>query len=151
MVQTIPQTVLYTICSKKFPGDLREVLFKNGDYLQRIRDEEIKEIMERFKQGEINLDSPEIKRLTEFDRRTKQYADYRGALLRNIELLKGLRDDVEKRAGEIHWPVMKNAKETELTEKQEREMEELIKEVRATVKGIFPKHKVVKKLKPKME
>ena len=77
LVQTIKPSVLYKIASSKFPKDLREFLFENHHQLDDISNEKINRICKLFKDGKIDLKSPEIQGLIKFRENNTDYLQYK--------------------------------------------------------------------------
>jgi len=76
VVSTIKPSVLYQIASPNFPADLREHLFEHHHELDDIDNKTIREICKKFKEGEIDLDSPEVKSLIQYDEDKVAFAEY---------------------------------------------------------------------------
>lgn len=151
LVQTFSPSVLYKICSRKFPKDLREYLFENGNYLEKIKHKKIKEILQQFKEGELNFKSPKIKALIKFDKGNKRYRRHKKAIEQNIGLLSKLLADFLSVERKIKWPARKRDKMTELTRDQDKEINQILDKFDKVLKKMRPKSKIVDDPKPKLK
>jgi len=151
LVTTIQTSILYQVASKKFPQDLRKYLFKHGDYLEKISNKQIKNILKQYKAGEINLKSPEIKGLLKYNKNKKKYANYQKRIEQNIKLLEKLKNTVAGIAEKIGWPIASNEKLTELTSEQKKMIEDSIKDIVKVIEEARPEYKVNENMKPELE
>jgi Protein of unknown function (DUF3102) len=150
IVLSIRASVLYKIASPKFPKDLRDHLFKYGNVLENISVEEAKDICQRFKDGEIGLDSPEIKALVKFRKKNAQARAYEDELTERFAYLEKLRKYVEKQTSEFTWPTFPGKNRTEMTEKQVTQLTDIIDNIKENVERLKPSDlKEVKRIRPR--
>jgi hypothetical protein len=149
LVNSMKSSVLYRISSKKFPKDLRKYLFKNGNKLKNIKIKEIKRICKRFKEGKIDLESPEIKNLIDYHKSEDQYDRYSAELEEVIESLSNLDRTVAKMVKEITWPTFKNTNQVQSSKANKRTIKEHFDKIKAAIESTEPEITVVKKPKLK--
>lgn len=84
LVTTMKASVLYQIAAPGFPADLRECIFEHRDVvfdyldfqpkrLEDIRNEDVKELLRRYKAGELDLESDGVKQFFENNKKIVQY------------------------------------------------------------------------------
>jgi hypothetical protein len=151
LVQTFPPSVLYLVTSKKCPDDFREYLFENGGYLKKIKHKDMKEILKKFKNGEIDLNSSKIKALLKFDKGNKRYRHRKKVIEQNMEFLNKLLKDFLSMEKKIKWPARKKDKKTELTREQDKEINKFFNDLNDMLKKIRPKSKIVDDPRPKLK
>jgi len=150
LVQSMQSSVLYTIAAPGFPKDLRAYLFKNADGLEKISNEKIRDLCERFKNKELDLDSPEIMGLIKYRQDRNQYLTYAAELEKEIGMLENLGKTISKMSAAIKWPIYPGREQTELTAEQAQKLNDLIEDIGEQVKGLTPDYVVVKRLKPRL-
>jgi hypothetical protein len=148
LVESIKASVLYMIATDKFPQDLREYLFENADDLDQISNKRLKKLYEKFKRGEMDLKSPEIKALRKFNRKEPQYASYKAQLNLAISGLKKLKEVILKSSKDIIWPISPSGEKSELNPRLAKEVEDLMADIDATIQGIKPDFAIVDRLRP---
>lgn len=150
LVQSIKASVLYRIASPKFPEDLRRHLFKHANALEKITNDEIKDLCGRFKDKELDLDSPEIKGLIKYRQEQDQYLAYTAELNEVIGKLEILGKTVVKLSSEITWPILTGKERTAMTKVQAQKVEDLIKDINGQVDNLKPDFDLVKRIKPRL-
>ena len=150
LVHSIRAAVLYKIASPVFPKDLREHLLKHANALEKITNEEIKDICQRFKDKELDLDSPEIKGLIKYRQEQDQYLAYAAELNEKTTMLENLGKTVAKLGSAITWPAYPGKDRTQMTEKQAQKVEDLIGGIMRQVEDLKPDFDLVKKIKPRL-
>jgi hypothetical protein len=104
LVETINASVLYQIAAPGFPADLRSCLLEHSMSLKDISHKKIKDILRRYKKGEIGLDSPEIMALTKYHADEDEYTHYHSNLDASIANLKDLEEMVVRETHGQNWP-----------------------------------------------
>ncbi|MFC1818431.1 DUF3102 domain-containing protein [Thermodesulfobacteriota bacterium] len=99
LVNYFKPSILYKVCSKSFPQDLRQELFSNatGDYDFKYKD--FLAVVSKFKNGEIDLESDEVKALLN----KKRDCVVNNRLIAELE---GTRRDMKKRLAvlkKLYW------------------------------------------------
>lgn len=149
-VQTIPASILYQIASPKFPKDLREYLFENADGLKKIKNTTIKDISNRVKKKELDLDSPEVINLVEFRQKNQQSRAYEAELNEVFDKLENLAKTIVKQSSSITWPMFPGKDRTEMMEKQAQRLNDLIKDMLGHIENLKPDFKQVKRIRPRL-
>jgi hypothetical protein len=149
LIQSIPSSVLYTIAAPGFPKDLREFIFKNADDLEKISNKKIRDLCRRFKDKELDLESPEIEGLIKYRQDRNQYQAYLAKLEEAIGMLEHLGKNISKVSADITWPIFPGEEQTVLTAEQAQKVKDLIEDLGEQVKGLKPDY-VVKRLKPRL-
>ena len=149
LVNSMKSSVLYRISSKKFPKDLRNYLFQHGNKLKNIKIKEIKRICKRFKEGKIDLESPEIKNLIDYHKSEDEYDRYSAELDDVIESLSNLDRTVAKMVKEITWPIFKDTNQVQSSRAKKRTIKKYFDKIKAAIESTEPEITVVKKPKLK--
>lgn len=88
-LETIPSSIIYMVSSPNFPSDLREYLFTTGEIkLINVRDE-LRDLLEKYKNSEIDFTSPELNKLFKVKRDDNAFNHY-------INLLDSLQQELTK-------------------------------------------------------
>jgi len=138
IVQTIGISILYQITAPSFPRDLRKHIFEHGDIPRKIRNKDMKEIAERFKRGELNTGSPEIKNLLKFNQDMRKYNEYEKNIIERIEEIKSLRDKVTTVADKFEWPIHIEKQKPILNEEQRDEVNCIVLEIQNAAFSLLP-------------
>ena len=148
LVGSIKASVLYMIATTKFPQDLREYLFENADDLDQISNKRLKKLYEKFKRGELDLKSPEIKELRKFNRKSPRFVAYEEKLERSIRCLKKVHEAILKIGKGIKWPISPSGEKTELNPKMAQIVNDLKEDIYQEIQKIMPDFVIVDKLRP---
>lgn len=94
IVETMKASVLYQIAAPGFPADLREHIFETGRPLENFSSRDLRELLEKYKAGELDEESDGVKKYFEKNQRWTQLTHVHGILLACIRDLRGYRDGV---------------------------------------------------------
>jgi len=145
IVEKINTSVLYKISSPKFPKELKEYILKNADILDKISNETIKDISERFVKKELTLKSPEVINLLQYNRDQDAVEYYHIEIKRRIELLTKIHKQFSDNVQKLEWPNFPNKSKTVLNRPQIRKINKLIDEIKNMVDKLKPKAISLKK------
>jgi hypothetical protein len=111
IVTSLKASVLYQIAAPGFPADLRQYIFEHVDdvytwkdtpvKLEEITNQDIKELLKKYKAGEIDNESEEIKKIFEENKKISQFGfviDQLELCLRSLEKYK---DNISTAKGEF--------------------------------------------------
>jgi len=87
LVEHFKPSALYVICSPKFPGQLRETLFKDSSGVYDVSEKELLEMSFKWKNGEVTLKSPEVQNLLNKQKNVSFYSLYKIELDALIQVL----------------------------------------------------------------
>jgi hypothetical protein len=130
VVDRIRPSVLYMLGRKNFPPLLRDHIFDNLDILDEITNKKIKKVCSKFKEDEIDIESPEVTALFKYDIMRDQYSKYERELNLTISELEKLSDAVRRASDAIKWPILPGKSYTALTE-------ELATRIKSVLNGII--------------
>lgn len=148
LVQTFKPTVLYSICSNSFPEDLREHLFENSEYVINIKSSLIHNICNKFKTKQIDMNSPEIVSLINYNESIDKYSDYDRNIKKNIKELKTIRNFLFDSKSKIVWEKLRDDEKIEILQEDAEELKEILDDIDKVIHKIRPDIIVKKELKP---
>ena len=103
---------LYTIAAPQFPPEFREKLFVKALAERRLNDigrKQLLEIVERWKQGEVNIDSPEVQELLQIEKDRDYFHFYYEELTSLLTLLSDRREKFKRLDSKfISYPLLDN-------------------------------------------
>jgi hypothetical protein len=89
LLETVPLSIIYMVASPNFPSDFREYLFATGEIkIVNIRSE-IRDLLDKYKNGEIDFTSPALNKLFKANRDYNAFNHY-------IQLLDSLQQELSK-------------------------------------------------------
>jgi len=147
LVKTIKASLLYKITSPGFPEDLREHIFENGKKLKSIKGKKFREVCIKFKRGELDLKSPEIKKLFRQNKRNAVNKAYAREIDGQIAKLERLRESILLKTAKFQWPLHPETQEVDVEGDQLKHINELISEVVKAIKCLRPGHGDIKTTK----
>lgn len=140
IVETIKASLLYKITAPKFPDDLREHILANGKKLKKIKNEEFKKVLSDFKNGKLELDSPEIKKLFRQNKRNSITEAYEKETDLCIKRLNKFKKSIISMMSKIQWPLHPKTQNIEIEGDQLKRIEILIKTIVNAVNSAHPAH-----------
>jgi hypothetical protein len=146
IVESFNPSVLYTMAAPGFPKDLRQYLFDNSDSLDEIENDKLKDIYTRFKSGDLDLDSPEVKNLVKYNKNLNNSELYKSQIKKNIEILKNLKNYVDNAAKKMDWPIWPSRKSTVFSKEEELEIHGLLEDILKCIKDRLPQKHIVASL-----
>jgi len=141
LVKTIKASILYMIASPDFPKDLREHILENGKKLKKIKNKKLRDIYRRFKEGELDLESPEIKGLFKKNKRRVVDEGYAEEISDRIGKIEKLTTTVLSITSKIEWPIHPSTKEVELEDDELKKVNQLLKKILNAVQSLRPGQK----------
>lgn len=151
LVVKMKPSILYQIASPKFPEDLREYIFENWNYLEEIKTKPLQEICTRFKNGEIDLDSPEVQQLVSYRQDLDSHELYDHKIRKCLRKLENICVEFKKSVNSMkNWPDPANEDQTiVLTKSQANDLENCRKFLNMKIREICPRsYVVVRSTKP---
>lgn len=134
LVKTIKASLLYQITSPGFPEDLRKHILSNGKNLKRIKGKEFRKVYDKFKKGELDLESKEIKRLF---KQNKNKA-YEKEIADQIAKLKKIKASIFTMTNKFKWPLHPVTQYADVNIEQMKQINELIDEIVGAIKDLKP-------------
>jgi len=139
IVHTISSSILYLITSPHFPSDLREHIFENGKNMKKIKGKEFQEVYEKFKRGEIGLESQEIKKLFKQNKKNAVNRAYKKEIDDHIIKLRKLKKYILSGISKFQWPLHPETKDIEIEVDHIKHIKKLIIDIIEAAKGLKPR------------
>lgn len=137
VVKTIKTSLLYQITAPGFPKDLREHIFKKKNQLNNIKNKKMHDIYLRFKNKELDLESPEVQQLFKKNKNKIVNKTYNKKVAIQIGKIKKLRDTVLSKTAKFQWPVHPETNEVEVEDDQLEQAGKLIGEIVTSVNNLI--------------
>jgi hypothetical protein len=104
IVLSMKQSVLYRIAAPNFPADLREYLFESGDIrLDQIRNADIRELLRKYKDREVDQETDEIKRFFRRNQLWVQVAQAHDRITLCMRDLERHKENISTVGGGLKW------------------------------------------------